>query len=326
MCAPPSTRARGRLATVLFLVACGTPQVAAAKVLPRATAEERRGFLALRSRMGYVWFQDDNVLFTKPYNRQTLERLVAKTCDPRGSLPGRVGFFGLLTQVIQFSEVPATDLKAVARPAVVRAIEDLGKRAKTDPGVERLVQKARRCLWNLDYALATAELQKLRAEGKDLSNAPAMAKIERLQKEAIERAKSKRRRYLGDLVTWHMRADLDTAAHKISQLAKLERSNWRVLVARDKLRVRRKLKKCENDDQRVAVLIQAAEDPGNSIPLQGWAVRTLSHYPTEAAIKFLYRLHNTAREKRRTDLGLEAQEALRRLKKIPQSEHRYRVM
>ena len=82
--------------------------------------------------------------------------------------------------------------------------------------------------------------------------------------------------------------------------------------------------KCENDDERAQLLMDAAIRRGSPKPLQGWAVRTLVKYPTEAAVKFLFEIYETGRETKRDDLGREAEEALKRLKKIPQEVHRYR--
>jgi len=320
---------RVALGGVLFLLVWGAPRASQAKVLRGATPEERKEFFWLKHALGYVWCQDARVLFTKPYKREALERLVAKACDPGGSVPGRTFFVGMLTQVIQFAEAPTEHLEKVARPALERALraaEEHEKRAPDDAQAVRLAAETRRCWWNLRYALATAQIKKLEKEGKDPSNAPAKRELESLEKEAMDRLRSARVDWVGDLVTWWLRSKLETATAKISELAKVKKHNWRVRLAHEELRLRRQLKKSKDDDQRVSVLIEASADPDNPIPLQGWAVRTLSEYPTEAAIKFLFELHRTARDKKRDDLGLEAQEALRRLKKIPEADRRYRLL
>ena len=114
-----------------------------------------------------------------------------------------------------------------------------------------------------------------------------------------------------------LRLDTETAARKIAELAKLDPRSWRVHLAGEELRIRRQLEKCNTDEQRVGILIDASKDRDNPIPLQGWTVRTLAKYPTESAIKFLLDLYETAGKKDRADLGFEAKEALRSLNRLP---------
>jgi len=64
--------------------------------------------------------------------------------------------------------------------------------------------------------------------------------------------------------------------------------------------------------------MNAARDGDNPIPLQGWAVRTLAKYPTEAAIKFLLEMLEATGEKGRSDLAQDVREALRLLSKLPE--------
>ncbi|MFC1806605.1 hypothetical protein ACFL09_06470 [Planctomycetota bacterium] len=326
-------RMRASSPTVLALVAsvsvviCGGPPAARAKVMSSTVPPRERVELArIRAQLGYVAWQDGRVIFRKPYQRNMLAKVLAKVSDRELVPAGRVAYLRLLSSLVKFWAIPEGHLKELVRPAVAKAVDELGEPRQEDRSLKRLATEADRCLWNVDYALATAEFERLKKEGEDWSNAPARSEMQELEKQAAARTKTARVGYVGDLVSWYLRADLETATAKISQFGKVHRRNWRVHLAGEELRLRRQLKKCKDDEQRASVLIRASADPDNPIPLQGWAVRTLSKYPTEAAIKFLFELYRTARQKKRDDLGLEAQEALRRLKKIPESEHRYRVM
>jgi len=263
-------------------------------------------------------------VFANPCDRKTLERLVARACDLKCSAPGRVSFVTLLTDVVLFAELPPADLRDVVRPALTRAIEELDKQGARDKGEAGLLANTRRCLWNLDYALAASDFEALRREGKDASNAPAKLRIQHLERQAMELPASARVPYVGDLTTWHLRADTETASARIAELVKVDRNHWRVMVAQEEVRLRRQLARCETDDQRAALLVKASRDPNNPIPLQGWAVRRLADCPTDGAVKFLRDLYdNVADTSRRQDLALEAQEALRRLKRIPHDQWRY---
>lgn len=306
---------------ILILVPVGSPTWAAGT---RPQRGSRADLARIRNELGYVACRDGRVIFRNPYDRKKLDQLVGRVQDPQLAVELREWFLRLLTSVIKFWEVPATDMRDVVRPAVAKLVDDVTAASEKDPRLAVLAAEAGRCLWNADYALALAELGRSERAGKDSSKARAAAKAERLEQRARERMKSSRVDYLGDLVSWYLRLDTDVAAEKIAELAKSERRNWRVHLAREELRIRRELEKRQTDEQRATTLMKAAKDPDNPIPLQGWAVRTLPKYPTESAIKFLLELYDTAGAKGRGDLGREAKEALRLLKRLPEhGGHRY---
>jgi len=320
----PPPRATEPLFMLLSVLAAGVPPAAQAKMMPRSVpARERVEFVKLLGELGYTAVQDGRVLFSSPYRRQTLDKVVSKACSPDLVPEGRTVYFRLLTSVIQFWEVPVSDLKEQVRPAVARAAEGLAKQPQQDAHLAMLVTEARRCLWNLDYALASAEIERLEKQGTDASKRAAKANIEELDRQGIERAKPARADYSGDLVSWYLRGDLELATQKIRQLSKVKRNYWRVMAAQIELRIRRELQECENDDQRVAILARAVKDRDIPVPVQGWALRSLSNHPTEEAVKFLLDIFQNAAKTKRYDLGLEAQEALKRLKKIPDGVSRY---
>ncbi len=324
-----SSRPRLGLLLVVLAATWVAPKAAQAKrfssTVPRAEGAE---FARIEGELGYVSFRDRRVVFSKPYSRKTVERMLAKVRNQELHAQVRGAYLRLLTQVVQFSEIPQSDVKKLVHPALVEVVKKLEELAERDPAgrnVVRLLTQARRCLWNADYALALAEIDRLAKVGKDPSDSPAQAEMERLEKTAVERTKTTGT-YMGDLVSWYLRRDTEAARKKIAELAKVDKNNWRICLAQEELRVRRALKKCENDDERAQLLMDAAITRDSPKALQGWAVRTLVKYPTEAAVKFLFEIFETARKTKRHDLGLEAQEALKRLKKIPQGVHRHTPM
>jgi len=324
MRALPPPRARLPLFVLLPILAAGVPSAAQAKMMPRSVpARERIEFIKVLGELGYTAVRDGRVLFSSPYRQQTLDKVVSKACNSDLVPEGRTVYFRLLTSVVQFWEAPASDLEERVRPAVARVAEELAKQPQQDADLAMLVTEARRCLWNLDYALASAEVERLKKKGTDASRRAAKAKMEELDRQGIERAKSARADYLGDLVSWHLRGDLELATQKIRQLSKVKRNYWRAMAAQTELRIRRELKGCENDDQRVAILAKAVKDPNIPVPVQGWALRSLADHPSEEAVKFLLDTFQNAGKSKRYDLGLEAQQALKRLRKIPDGVSRY---
>jgi len=319
--APSRLRRCGPSIPALFaaLLLCSSAPVAVQAAERKAGRPTRLEVSRMRAKLGYIPLQDGRARFTQPYDRGKLAELIALAAP---SPPGRSsdGYLALLSSAVLFWNVPVADLRDFVHPVLLGFVERMDKElpADEDPLV---AAEARRCIWNVEYALALAEREELRRSKKPLDAIDV--RIAKLDLGAVEQAKATRVDYLGDLVSWCLRMNIAAAERKIAEVAKADPRSWRVHLAREELRIRRELEACKEDEQRVEVLKRAATDKDSPIPLQCWAVRALAGYPTNGAVRFLLDLYEKAAEERRFELGTEAQEALRVLGKLPKEGGRY---
>jgi len=323
-------RGSARRATAVLVGLCG---LAGAMVLPQtglgapaAVKSPLYAYYEVVGGLGYVAGRDGEAMVLRPYDKAVVATIVTRLGDEALELRMRFKYVLMLIRLARAWPIPGDDLTGIVRPAVaeaVKAAETAADRAQQDRHLARMVAELKLCQWNVEYGIAWAALGKAR-EGHDAAAmARARARLAELEALAMERARPTKMNYLGDLLAWYLVADLETATRKVAAVAKVERRDWRVDVAQAKIRIRRRLSECEDDDARVEALIAAVGDGNNPIPVQCWAVRRLTDYPTPECVRFLQDLFDTAKAKGRAELGQEAQEALKRLKRLPPGVHRY---
>jgi len=320
----------GLVSAVLVLTG-GARDVAAKHVRDGLPPKERTEYRSTEQALGYREGPGNYAVFGTPYNRKTIEAVAGRITQPALSPTALYLYFGILTRVVQHAdgwEAPAEDVRELLRPAIARAAEELGKRPAAERSWEELASmEAARCLWNADYALAWADRAKAQKDRDDAVATAAEARLGDLEKEAIAiDSRPHRADYVGDLVVWALREKLDVAGQKLAALAKRVTRDDRQLIssAQAELRVRWVLGDCGTTEAMARVLASAAGDRQTPLPARAWAIRSLARFPTPQAIAFLLDVLRTARTREgEYELGIEAQEVLGRLGRLPANVPRY---
>jgi len=278
----------------------------AAKDLPAGTPPEvAAAFTRARGEMGYYVGGDGEGVVTAPYSPAAAQAIAGFL---RASVPGpaKSAYLRILPVAVFYWRNAAPELET----ALAASLSELGG-SPDPPDAEGLGADARRCLWNLEYASASL--------GGDV------ARVSMLEQEATS-ALSSPCDYLGDLLRWFVSANPSEGLARVVALERVHGPDERIVLAKVKLGYLASLATQPDDDGRVAVLIGLVEGEETAEAVRCWAARTLGAYPTDKAKAFLENLFaGGPDDEDGVMVRLEAQEALKRLGRLPLDAYRYAV-